>query len=62
MRPEPATDPLELWRSVDDAVWREAFRAEPPLLILWPLPARRSDRPDTAPAPQPVAQKVPEPA
>jgi len=61
---EPATDHLELWRGIDDAVWREALRQVPP------APARRpphaadrwnDTRRQGERAPQPAAARVPEP-
>jgi len=55
MRPEPASDPLALWRGIDDAVWREATRvAAPPLRVAATAPAVRR--------PQPAPAKVAEPA
>ena len=52
------TDHLELWRGIDDAVWREALR--PPVRaaagLAIPL-AKPTDR-----APHPVVTRVPEPA
>jgi hypothetical protein len=51
------TDHLELWRGIDDAVWREALRP--------PLSAAALAIPAAAPpgrAPHPVVTRVPEPA
>ncbi len=56
MRQEPAADHLDLWRGIDDAVWREAARAMPRRAAPPPIPSLAS------PPPAPTARKVPEPA
>ena len=55
MRKQPVAEPLDLWRGIDDAVWREAMRAPPLTRLVEPLPAER--RPAEAP---PRQTRVPE--
>jgi hypothetical protein len=59
MRPQPTTDPLALWRGIDDAAWREALRQSPMAAVALPaLPAV----PAAPRRPAPAAKKVPVPA
>jgi hypothetical protein len=50
MRDSPACDHLELWRGIDDAIWREASRAEA---------ARASVAASLAAAPPAPSRRVP---
>jgi hypothetical protein len=55
MRQEPG-DPLELWRGIDDAIWREATRA----LAVQPLTRQRPMVPSHGVAPAPRETVAPE--
>jgi hypothetical protein len=59
MRQAPATDHLDLWRGIDDAVWREAGRIAPPPRpdAVPPRPAERRMEERRRP---PMAPKLPE--
>jgi hypothetical protein len=58
---EAPTDHLELWRGIDDAVWREALRPPAPARLAIPAVAA-ADRSRSGPAPHPVLTRVPAPA
>ena len=58
---EPAVDHLELWRGIDDAVWREALRRVPPAARLLSLVAAER-RPNEERAPEPARRKERVPA
>lgn len=51
-----AIDPLELWRGIDDAIWREAARAfaGPARPVPIPAPTRPATGPATGPAARPA--------
>jgi hypothetical protein len=59
MQNQAAADPLDLWRGIDDAVWREALRAAPPAAIRIPVlvPAPTQRRTEERQL-LPIAQKV----
>jgi hypothetical protein len=59
MRQAPATDHLELWRGIDDAVWREAARIAPPPRLTAAPPRPVAPRVEERRRP-PVAPKLPE--
>jgi hypothetical protein len=60
MRHAPAADHLDLWRGIDDAVWREALRLAPPPRPRF-APPRVAGRPVEERTTAPAATKVPEP-
>ena len=55
---EPVSDHLELWRGIDDAVWREAARVAP-FAMSRKLPPALVPEPRAA---EPKLSKIPEPA
>jgi len=64
MRHEPTADHLDLWRGIDDAVWREALREVRPRAVPVPLPMAdiRRKQPAMRASPQPALVRVSEPA
>jgi hypothetical protein len=60
MRQDPTADHLDLWRGIDDAVWREALRALPSPRAGFAPPRPEGRRVEERAKP-PVAAKIPEP-
>ena len=58
MRHQQAGDHLDLWRGIDDAIWREAIRALPAPAARIAMPPTRAPATDRPPAP--AAPKVAE--
>ena len=51
MRHQQAGDHLDLWRGIDDAIWREAMRAVPGPAARVALPPVRAPAADCPPVP-----------